>query len=319
MERNQSLDPALVDALVELWAAVSNAGGAVGFVPPVTLQQVRPTAEAALARVAAGTDDLVVARDDADSVIGLGFLASSDHALSRHVGTVRRLQRHPERVGAGVGARLLAELEAAARDRGMSLIALTVRGGTGRERFYLRHGYRIDARLPARLRISEDDLREELVMSKSLDASLDLGSVALVVRRLDSELPLPSYAHPGDAGLDLRAAEDVALAPGERATVRTGIAVAIPDGHVGLVHPRSGLAARHGLGLVNSPGTIDSGYRGEIKVILINLDSSEPVTLSRGDRVAQLVIQRVETPAVVEVSELPESPRGEGGFGSTGR
>jgi len=140
----------------------------------------------------------------------------------------------------------------------------------------------------------------------------------LHVRRLDPDLPLPAYAHPGDAGLDLCAAQDVRLAPGERAVVPTGLAVAVPDGHVGLVHPRSGLAARQGLGIVNAPGTIDAGYRGEVKVIVVNLDPAEPIVLSRGQRIAQLLIQRVERVTVVEVDDLDETARAARGFGSTG-
>ena len=136
--------------------------------------------------------------------------------------------------------------------------------------------------------------------------------------RLDAELPLPSYAHPGDAGADLRTTVDVVLAPGERALVPTGVALALPHGYVGLVHPRSGLAARHGLSIVNTPGTVDAGYRGEIKVLLVNLDPHEPVELRRGDRVAQLVVQRVEHVAFDEVDALPDSSRGAGGYGSTG-
>jgi dUTP diphosphatase len=138
------------------------------------------------------------------------------------------------------------------------------------------------------------------------------------VLRLDSELPMPTYAHPGDAGADLVAAVDVTLAPGERVLVPTGIALALPDGYVALVHPRSGLAARHGLSIVNSPGTIDAGYRGEVKVLLINLDPREEIRLRRGDRVAQLVVQRFEHAGFVEVDALPESVRGSGGYGSTG-
>jgi dUTP pyrophosphatase len=140
----------------------------------------------------------------------------------------------------------------------------------------------------------------------------------VLVTRLDPEVPLPYYARPGDAGADLVAAEDVYLAPGERATVRTGIAIALPDGYAAFVHPRSGLAARHGVTLVNAPGTIDSGYRGEIQVILLNTDPARPVTFRRGDRIAQLVVQRVEQATFHEVAALPGSVRGEGGFGSTG-
>lgn len=140
----------------------------------------------------------------------------------------------------------------------------------------------------------------------------------VAVLRLDRDLPLPAYAHPGDAGADLMTAVDVTLAPGERALVPTGIAIAFPEGYVALVHPRSGLAARHGLSLVNTPGTIDAGYRGEIKVLLINHDPTETVELKRGDRVAQLVFQRVEQAALTEVEALPESVRGAGGYGSTG-
>jgi dUTP pyrophosphatase len=135
---------------------------------------------------------------------------------------------------------------------------------------------------------------------------------------LDPGLEAPSYAHPGDAGADLVAAQDVTLAPGERAVVPTGIAIALPAGFAAFVHPRSGLAARLGLALVNAPGTVDAGYRGEIKVIVVNLDPLEPISLARGDRIAQLVIQRVERAAFVEVGELPDSARADGGFGSTG-
>jgi dUTP pyrophosphatase len=140
----------------------------------------------------------------------------------------------------------------------------------------------------------------------------------VLVRRLDPGLPMPAYAHPGDAGADLVAAVDVELAPGERAVVPTGVAIALPEGYAGFVHPRSGLAAKTGLSLVNAPGTIDAGYRGEIKVIVVNLDPREPIHLDRGDRIAQLVVQRVERADFVEVAELPESVRAEGGFGSTG-
>jgi dUTP pyrophosphatase len=138
------------------------------------------------------------------------------------------------------------------------------------------------------------------------------------VLRLDPDLPLPAYAHPGDAGADLVTAVDVTLRPGERALVPTGIAMAVPEGYVALVHPRSGLAARHGLSIVNTPGTVDAGYRGEVKVLLVNHDPSEPIELRRGDRVAQLVFQRVEQAAFSEVEVLPDSVRGAGGYGSTG-
>ena len=145
------------------------------------------------------------------------------------------------------------------------------------------------------------------------DHDLEIGVV-----RLDPDLPLPSYAHPGDAGADLYTTIDVTLAPGERALVPTGLSIALPDGYVALVHPRSGLAARHGLSIVNTPGTVDAGYRGEIKVLLINHDPAEAVTLARGDRIAQLVVQRFERARFVEVEVLPDSPRGAGGYGSTG-
>lgn len=140
----------------------------------------------------------------------------------------------------------------------------------------------------------------------------------LEIKRLDDGLPMPAYAHDGDAGLDLYAAEDVTLQPGARALVATGIAAAIPEGHAGFVQPRSGLAVRHGLSLVNTPGLIDSHYRGEIKAIAINLDPTTPIHIRRGDKIAQLVIQRVERCELVEVDELDETVRGEGGFGSTG-
>ena len=142
--------------------------------------------------------------------------------------------------------------------------------------------------------------------------------VEILIKRLDPELPIPSYAHPGDAGADLAASVDVELAPGERALVPTGIAVALPDGYAAFVHPRSGLAVRAGVGIVNAPGTVDAGYRGEIKVLLVNHDPTETVRVSRGDRIAQLVIQRVEVARFHEVEVLPGSARGEGGYGSTG-
>jgi dUTP pyrophosphatase len=143
--------------------------------------------------------------------------------------------------------------------------------------------------------------------------------VRVAVKRLDRELPLPRYAQPGDAGLDLYAAHTVTLAPGERVLVRTGIAVAIPPGFAGFVLPRSGLALRRGLSMVNTPGLIDAGYRGEVMVLAINHDRATPLTIERGERVAQLVLQRVERAELVEVEELPPSDRGAGGFGSTGR
>lgn len=140
----------------------------------------------------------------------------------------------------------------------------------------------------------------------------------VLLRRLDPDLPAPSYAHPDDAGADLVARHDVTLAPGQRATVPTGVSIALPPGYAAFVHPRSGLAARHGLTVVNAPGTVDAGYRGEIAVTLLNTDSEHAVELRRGDRIAQLVVQRVERVAFVEVDELPTSVRGAGGFGSSG-
>lgn len=145
-----------------------------------------------------------------------------------------------------------------------------------------------------------------------------MSDLEVLVTRLDPDLPLPAYAHPGDAGADLVTTVDVTLAPGERALVPTGLAIALPLGYVALVHPRSGLAAKHGLSIVNTPGTVDAGYRGEIKVMLINHDPREPIELRRGDRIAQLVIQRVELARFTEVEELPASVRGAGGYGSTG-
>lgn len=148
-------------------------------------------------------------------------------------------------------------------------------------------------------------------------------STSLAVVRLDRGLPMPARAHDGDAGVDLYSASDVELAPGRRALVGTGIAVAIPHGMVGLIHPRSGLAARVGLSIVNAPGTIDAGYRGEIKVSLVNTDPDQPIDIRRGDRIAQLLVQRVELPELVEVSSfdeagLAQTSRGAGGHGSSG-
>lgn len=140
----------------------------------------------------------------------------------------------------------------------------------------------------------------------------------VLVQRLDPGLPLPAYAHPGDAGLDLRTRVDATLEPGQRELLPTGLAIALPDGYAAFVHPRSGLAARHGIGVVNGPGTIDAGYRGEIHVCLINLDPRVPVTFERGDRIAQLVVQELPRVELIEVQHLPGSARDAGGFGSTG-
>jgi dUTP pyrophosphatase len=142
--------------------------------------------------------------------------------------------------------------------------------------------------------------------------------VAVLIQRLDPGLPVPGRAHPGDAGADLCAAVDVELAPGRRAVVPTGVAIALPDGYAAFVHPRSGLASRYGVTIVNAPGTVDAGYRGEIRVTLLNTDAGTPVRFQRGDRIAQLVVQRVEYPVFHEVERLPGSARGDGGFGSTG-
>lgn len=153
-------------------------------------------------------------------------------------------------------------------------------------------------------------------MDNSHDAS---GSTPVLrLQRLDADLPLPVRAHPTDAGIDLHAAHDCNLAPGHRMLVGTGVAIALPAGFVGLVHPRSGLAARAGLSIVNAPGTVDAAYRGEIKVNLINLDPTDTVHIARGDRIAQLLIQRVELWDVAEVEELDQTDRGTGGHGSTG-
>ena len=143
--------------------------------------------------------------------------------------------------------------------------------------------------------------------------------IQVLVTRLDPDLPLPTYAKGGDAGADLVTRIEVTLAPGERKLVPTGISIALPDGYVALVHPRSGLAIRHGITMVNSPGTVDASYRGELQVILINHDPIESITFKRGDRIAQLVIQQVERAEFLEVTSLPGSGRGAGGFGSTGR
>lgn len=143
-------------------------------------------------------------------------------------------------------------------------------------------------------------------------------SVQIQLKMLDAGLDAPSYAHPGDAGADLRAREDVVLEPGERRLVPTGVSIALPNGFVALIHPRSGLATKHGLTVVNAPGTVDAGYRGEIAVTLLNTDRRHTIQLRRGDRIAQMVIQRVEYAQFVAVNELSESVRGTDGFGSTG-
>jgi dUTP pyrophosphatase len=143
--------------------------------------------------------------------------------------------------------------------------------------------------------------------------------VSVPVQRLDPDLPLPSYAHPGDAGADIFAAEDAEIPPGERKLVRTGIALALPEGYVGLVHPRSGMAVKLGVTVLNAPGTVDAGYRGELLVNLVNHDPSRPAKISRGDRIAQLVVQRVERAHFHGVDKLTDSNRGTGGHGSTGK
>ncbi len=141
----------------------------------------------------------------------------------------------------------------------------------------------------------------------------------LLIQQLDPELPLPRFAKPGDAGADLYARIDLILAPGERALMPTGIAIALPPGFAAFIHPRSGLAIRDGLSMVNAPGTIDASYRGEVQVILVNMDTKNSISIKRGDRVAQLVIQRVENVQIVPVDALPGTERGVGGFGSTGK
>jgi dUTP pyrophosphatase len=141
----------------------------------------------------------------------------------------------------------------------------------------------------------------------------------VLITRLDKDLPIPSYAKPGDAGADIYSRIDTELKPGERKLVPTGIAIAIPPGYAAFVHPRSGRAIKEGLSMVNAPGTVDAAYRGELQVILINHDSAQTIKIERGERIAQLVIQRVEHGEFIEVDELPGSPRGESGFGSTGK
>ncbi|MEY4734978.1 MAG: hypothetical protein RL428_313 [Actinomycetota bacterium] len=146
-----------------------------------------------------------------------------------------------------------------------------------------------------------------------------MSQLQVLITRLDSDLPLPQYAKGGDAGADIYSRIDFTLAPGERALIPTGIAIALPDGYVALVHPRSGLAIKHGITMVNAPGTVDAAYRGELQCILINHDPKESISFKRGDRIAQLVFQKVERAEFIEVESLPGSGRGDGGFGSTGR
>ena len=145
-----------------------------------------------------------------------------------------------------------------------------------------------------------------------------MNNLQVLITRLDPSIPLPSYAKGGDAGADIVSRIDITLQPGERALVPTGISIALPDGYVALVHPRSGLAIKHGVTMVNAPGTVDAGYRGELQCIMINHDPKEPITFHKGDRIAQLVIQKVERAQFIEVENLPGSGRGTGGFGSTG-
>jgi dUTP pyrophosphatase len=184
-------------------------------------------------------------------------------------------------------------------DRGDDMLSRGSTGGPG-----IRGPYRRSDRRPLALAIVETSFGSE--------------SIEIPLTRLDLGLPVPRYAHPGDAGMDLVSRVEVVLGPGERVVVGTGIALAIPDGFVGLVHPRSGMAVRRGLTVVNAPGTIDAGYRGEIQVPLLNTDRNEPVHIHRGDRIAQLLFQRVARATLVEVDDLPGSSRGSDGFGSTG-
>lgn len=142
--------------------------------------------------------------------------------------------------------------------------------------------------------------------------------VEVLLLRLDQDLPAPSYAHPGDAGADLYSAVDVVLDPGQRQLIPTGVSIALPDGYAAFIHPRSGLSVRHGVGMVNAPGTIDAAFRGEIQVNLINHDRSQSVSLKRGDRIAQIIVQKIARAQFAEVTALPGTHRGEGGFGSTG-
>ena len=164
---------------------------------------------------------------------------------------------------------------------------------------------------------SAGDLASGPTAAEALTAQ-PVPTLAVPLLRLDTGLPLPSYAHPGDAGADLYSAIDFELAPGERALIPTGVAIALPAGFAAFVHPRSGLSVRHGIGMVNAPGTIDAGYRGEIKVNLINHYRVATARLSRGDRIAQLIVQQVWRARLLPVDVLPDSSRGEGGFGSTG-
>lgn len=163
---------------------------------------------------------------------------------------------------------------------------------------------------------SENFFQREPFLYDSPSQQHSVHEVAL--KRIDAGLPIPTRAHPGDAGVDLMSTIDVVIEPGERTVVPTGIAIALPLGTVGLIHPRSGLAAKVGLSVVNTPGTIDSQYRGEIKVCLINHDLKSAITISRGDRIAQLLVQRIELPVFVETESLDETERGEGGYGSSG-
>jgi dUTP pyrophosphatase len=163
-----------------------------------------------------------------------------------------------------------------------------------------------------------DTFPGEAASGLDIPAAPGAPTLQVQLKMLDPDMEPPSYAHPGDAGADLRAREDVVLKPGERKMVPTGVAIALPDGFVALIHPRSGLATKHGLTIVNAPGTVDAGYRGEIAVTLLNTDATQSIELRRGDRIAQMVIQRVEYAQFIPVNELSGSVRGTGGFGSTG-
>lgn len=332
---NPPLTDSLIEDVVALWTAAANHGEAVGFAPPVGAEQVARAVAVHWDRVIDGVSDLIVAFDE-DVLVGFALLARSQEGpAAAHRGRLETLQRAADHAGTGIGSVLLDAVRAQAESHGIGRLTLTMREGTGAERFYLRNGFRQVARLPDWVRIGGRPIAA-LVLTADLSVEpggaaaapgvaagepvdTPVGGVVVPVLRLDPDLPLPRYAQPGDAGLDLHARVHRILPPGTRTVMPTGIAVAIPPGYVGLVHPRSGSAVRDGLSIVNSPGTIDAGYRGEIKVPLINHDPSAKIVLHRGDRVAQLLLQRVEHAVLHEVDTLPDGSRGAEGFGSTGR
>ena len=337
---NPPLTDGLVDTLVRLWVAAAAEGRTVGFDRSATHDSLGHAVAPHWDAVIDGTTDLLVA-PDAVTPQGFALLARDTTAPAwAHRGRVDLVLAPGGEDHDDLAEALLAGVEERARQRELDTLAVLLPvGARAMAAPFRARGYAVVARLPRWLRVEGTPTDAEVLLRDTAPpsgavadeppperpagaagaATLGRSGVRLPIRRLDPDLPLPRYARPGDAGLDLHAREDRILPPGTRAVMPTGVAVAIPAGYVGLVHPRSGAAVRSGLSIVNTPGTIDAGYRGELQVPLINLDPSAKIVVRRGDRIAQLLIQRVEHAELEEVEALPDGVRGVDGFGSTGR